>query len=64
MQTITVFDTSKHHIFLRCWFFPSSEVPLAFRAVLDTGASKTEISANFLCNLGVLETAPIKTSSP
>lgn len=54
MRHTTVFNTSRHHIYLNATITDSSGVLQAFRAVLDTGAPKSEFSDRFLRTIGML----------
>ncbi len=60
MQTITVFDTSQHHVNLRGHLHFINGLSLGFKGVLDTGASKTELSVNFLIASNILTSEKIK----
>ena len=60
MRTITVFDTTRHHIYLRCRLLTSNYESLGFVGILDTGASKTELSTLFLISAKILKVEQMK----
>ena len=56
MQHTTAFDTSKHHINLTAIVLDGKGVPQVFRAILDTGAPRSEFSDRFLKTINLLPT--------
>jgi len=54
MQHITVFNAHRHHIYLKSTITDSNGVTQYFRAVLDTGAPRSEFSDRFLRTIGML----------
>lgn len=54
MRHITVFNTSRHHIYLNSTIIDRNGVPQIFRAILDTGAPKSEFSDRFLKTVSLL----------
>lgn len=54
MQHITVFNTSRHHLYINSTIIDGDGVAHAFRAVLDTGAPKSEFSDRFLKTIGMI----------
>lgn len=63
MRTITAFDTKAHHIYLRGNLFFHENLSRRFKAVLDTGASKTEFSTDFLIASKILTLEQIQASN-
>lgn len=53
MQTITPFDTSRHHIHLQLLLVDESGQTWDLDAILDTGAPRTELNATFLRMVGL-----------
>lgn len=60
MQYITVFNTNRHHIYLKSIIADSNGVVQYFRAVLDTGAPRSEFSDRFLKTIGMLQNGDIQ----
>lgn len=60
MPNITVFDSREHHIRLVGSMNTAEGVDLEFRAILDTGAPRTEFSDQFLVASGLIECAGAK----
>lgn len=56
-NAVTIFDTSKHHIYLEFEVFGYSGNPHTALGILDTGASKTEFSDKFLEFTGLFKVA-------
>ena len=54
MRHITTFNTAKHHIYLKPTLIDGNGVPQFFRAILDSGAPKSEFSDRFLHAVKIL----------
>lgn len=55
MRTVTLFDTSQHHIHSELSVADESGKHLRFDGVIDTGAPWTEFSDEFLARAGLVE---------
>lgn len=60
MRHTTVFNISRHHIYLNSIITDGNGIEQIFRAVLDTGAPKSEFSDRFLKTIGILRKDDIK----
>lgn len=60
MQHTTVFNTNRHHIYLKSTITDGNGVSQYFRAVLDTGAPRSEFSDRFLRTIGMLHDGDIQ----
>lgn len=60
MRHTTVFNTSRHHIYLNSTIADADGLPQVFRSVLDTGAPRSEFSDRFLKTVGMLHESDIQ----
>lgn len=57
MRRTTAFDTTKHHIHLSPIIVDGNGITQVFRAILDTGAPRSEFSDRFLRTIKILSAA-------
>lgn len=60
MQSITHFNTLRHHICLNANLVDNQGIVHFFRSILDTGAPSTEFSDRFLKTIGFLKPEDIR----
>ena len=53
--TVTLFDTTRHHVHIELFVLSPSGDPKSVAAILDTGAPRTEFSDQFLDSAGLID---------